>query len=81
MSIQDVIAIGLAGGAFLVVVRFLWRSLHSGGCGAGCGCSKTSRTDATHGRLNPTGVKVVPLMRPDDIGRPSKTRTSDPRRS
>ncbi len=77
MGFQDIIALTVAAGAVVFVARALWRTMHAQG---GCACSHVKRNEgcgsATAGRASGTGIKRLPLISIDQIGKPYDSRSS-----
>lgn len=72
MDWQDVIALTIAAGAVWLVIRSLAGSLSGR---SGCGCSQT-KPGASGGKCvskGATGVKHIPVVTPEQIGRPFET--------
>jgi hypothetical protein len=89
MSVQDVLALVVAGGAVLYTVRWVRRSLGGkGGCGCEAGngaCRRRSGPGNSHGpsaryaSARPISPRPIPFVPADQVGRPSESpqRTSE----
>ena len=79
MGIQDAIALTIAAGAVVWVGRSLWRSIHKGGCH----CAHTGDSDSPRSTCSAAanGVKRIPLVTLDPIGKPTAANPSEPNRS
>ena len=78
MSIQDVIAIALAGGALFYVVRMTWRSMSGrGGCGCGSGKGTCSASTAGSDGSRRDGITRRSFVSLDLVGKPSSVQRED----
>lgn len=73
---QDVVALTIAAGAVWLVIRSLAGSL-SGRSGCGCSQTKPGASGKTCASKGATGVKHIPVVTPEQVGRPFEPTTTD----
>jgi len=79
VDIQDIIALGLVAAAVAYAGRTLWRMLHGKtGCATNCGCGDKPAEPATSQAPPRRGLKRVPLVTLDQVGKPAPSAPSDP---
>jgi len=81
MGIQDYLALTVVAVALAYAGRSVWRMLNGKtGCATNCGCGDTP---AKAGALRPPsrGLKGVPLVTLDQVGKPAPSPSTDPSRS
>lgn len=74
MGWQDVIAIAIAIGAAIFVIRTLWRSLSGGGCH--CAQAESASPQDSAPRASTPSLKRTPLVTIEQVGLPSSRRES-----
>ena len=82
MGIQDLIALALVAAAMAYAGRSVWRMLNGKtGCATNCGCGD-KRADKGEAPAAPRrGLKRMPLVTLDQVGKPAPLTPSDSPRS
>jgi len=78
MGIQDYLALTVVAVALAYAGRSVWRMLNGKtGCAPNCGCGdKPAKAGAA--RPPPRGLKRVPLVTLDQVGKPAPSASTDP---
>jgi len=78
MGIQDYLALTVVAVALAYAGRFVWRMFHGKtGCATNCGCGdKPTNPEAP--RSPARGLKRVPLVTLDQVGKPAPSASTDP---
>ena len=78
MGIQDYLALTVVAVALAYAGRSVWRMLNGKtGCATNCGCGDKP---ATGGAIRPPsrGLKCLPLVTLDQVGKPAPSASTDP---